>query len=158
MQPDQFRQIAGQWLTGVAVVTAMESPSEPCGMTMSAVTSLSLDPPQFLICIDQRTRTFGAIQNSGYFCINYLREDQQDVAVSFARPGHHRFATVHYKAGETGAPVLDGVIAHVACKVHAIHPGGDHWIVIGDAVGGGFHGGRPLAYFHGRYRSLAELA
>lgn len=47
MHPDLFRQIAGQWLTGIAIVTAMESPTEPCGMTMSAVTSLSLNPPQF---------------------------------------------------------------------------------------------------------------
>jgi flavin reductase (DIM6/NTAB) family NADH-FMN oxidoreductase RutF len=155
MQPDQFRQIAGQWLTGVAVVTSMESPSGPCGMTMSAVTSLSLTPPQFLICIDQRARTMGAIRNSGSFCINYLRDDQRDLAVSFSRAGNDRFASLTYKTGETGSPILEGVIAYVECKLHTVHHGGDHWIVIGDAVGGGFSGGPPLAYFHGAYRRLA---
>ena len=158
MQPDQFRRIAGQWLTGVAVVTAMESPTEPCGMTMSAVTSLSLEPPQFLICIDRRARTFAAIQASGVFCINYLREDQRDLAISFARPGTVRFGSVPYKPGQTGAPVLDGIIAYVECKLHAVHPGGDHWIVVGDALRGGFEGGLPLAYYHGNYRRIADLA
>jgi len=154
MQPDQFRQIAGQWLTGVAVVTSMEGPARPCGMTMSAVTSLSLAPPQFLICVDQRARTMGAIRNSGYFCINYLRDDQRDLAISFSRAGNDRFSSLTYTPGETGAPVLDGVIAYVECKLHAIHPGGDHWIVIGDAVGGALQGGRPLAYYSGAYRRL----
>jgi len=157
MQPDQFRHIAGQWLTGVAVVTSIETSGEPCGMTMSAVTSLSLEPPQFLICIDQRARTLGAIKNSGSFCINYLRDDQRDLAISFARPGNNRFGNLKYQPGETGSPLIEGVIAYVECKLHAIHPGGDHWIVVGDAVAGGFHGGPPLAYFHGNYRRLADI-
>jgi flavin reductase (DIM6/NTAB) family NADH-FMN oxidoreductase RutF len=158
MQPDQFRQIAGQWLTGVAVVTAMESPGQPCGMTMNAVTSLSLEPPQFLVCMDQRARTLAAIRNSGSFCINYLREDQREIAVAFARPGEDRFGAVTFQSGATGSPVIDGTIAYVECRLNAIHPGGDHWIVIGDAVGGAFQGGRPLAYFSGRYRRLADIA
>jgi flavin reductase (DIM6/NTAB) family NADH-FMN oxidoreductase RutF len=156
MQPDQFRQIAGQWLTGIAVVTAMESSTEPCGMTMNAVTSLSLDPPQFLLCLDRRARTMAAIQNSGSFCINYLREDQKAIAISFSRPGDNRFAALAYRAGETGSPVIEGVIAYVECRLHAIQPGGDHWIVIGDAVNGAVHGGRPLAYFSGAYRRMGE--
>lgn len=156
MLPDQFRKIAGQWLTGVAIVTSMESPGVPCGMTMSGVTSLSLDPPQFLICIDKRARTFASIENSESFCINYLREDQRALAVSFSRPGTDRFAGVNWRAGETGAPVLGGVMAYVECKLHEVHAGGDHWIVIGDAVGGEVHGGPPLAYFSGAYRRVGE--
>ena len=65
------------------------------------------------------------------------------------------FGTINYAPGETGAPVLDGVIAYVECKVHTVHPGGDHWIVVGDAVGGGFHGGAPLGYFRGAYSHLS---
>ena len=126
-------------------------------MTMSAVTSLSLEPPQFLICIDHRARTLGAIKNSGSFCINFLRDDQRDLAISFSRPSNDRFGTVAYQPGETGSPVLEGVIAHVECKLHAIHPGGDHWILIGDAVAGGFHGGAPLGYYHGAYRHVKDI-
>ena len=154
MQPDQFRRIAGQWLTGVVVVTSLDPSGEPCGMTMSGVTSLSLDPPQFLLCIDRQARTMGAIQHSGSFCIHYLREDQQAIAVAFARPGDSRFGALAHRAGETGAPIFDGTIAHVECRLHAVHPGGDHWIVIGDAVAGAFAGGPPLAYFSGSYRRL----
>jgi len=156
MQPDQFRRIAGQWLTGVAVVTAMDSAGEPCGMTMNAVSSLSLDPPQFLLCIDRRARTMTAIEHSRSFCLHYLREDQREIAVDFARPGNNRFGSLAYRIGESGAPIFDGVIAHVECKLHAVHPGGDHWIVIGDAIGGEVAGGRPLVYFSGGYRRLEE--
>ena len=156
MQPAQFRRIAGQWVTGVAVVTAVDASGEPCGMTMSAVTSLSLEPPQFLICVDQNARTLGALTASGSFCINYLAEDQQSLAIAFARPGGERFQSLKYHAGETGLPVLDGVIAHVECKLNAAHPGGDHVIVVGDAVAGAVNGGRPLGYFSGAYRRVGE--
>jgi flavin reductase (DIM6/NTAB) family NADH-FMN oxidoreductase RutF len=123
-------------------------------MTMSAVTSLSLDPPQFLVCIDHRARTLAAIQASGHFCINYLNEDQELIAAVFARPSDNRFAAVPYHVGEGGAPVLEGVIAYVECKVHAVHAGGDHCIVIGDAIRGEAASGRPLGYFRGAYRRL----
>jgi flavin reductase (DIM6/NTAB) family NADH-FMN oxidoreductase RutF len=157
MDPTLFRSIAGHWLSGVAVVTAMDTAiGLPCGMTMSAVTSLSLEPPQFLICIDHRARTLRSIQTSGHFCINYLNEDQELIAAAFSQPSDNRFASVTYHPGQSGAPVLDGVIAFVECKVHSVHPGGDHCIVIGDAIYGGASSGRPLGYFRGAYRRLGS--
>ena len=85
MQPEMFRKLAGHWLTGVSVVTTLDPNGVPVGMTMSAVTSLSLDPPQFLICVDNRARTLAAIVASGHFCINYLRQDQENLSTAFAR-------------------------------------------------------------------------
>jgi flavin reductase (DIM6/NTAB) family NADH-FMN oxidoreductase RutF len=154
MNSDLFRAIAGHWLTGVAVVTAIDPSGKPAGMTMSAVTSLSLVPPQFLICVDQRANTLAAIQSSGHFCINYLNEDQELIATAFARVSDNRFASAGYRLSESGLPVLDGVIAFVECKVHSVHPGGDHCIIIGDAIGGEAGSGRPLGYFRGAYRRL----
>jgi flavin reductase (DIM6/NTAB) family NADH-FMN oxidoreductase RutF len=149
-----FRLIAGHWLTGVAIVTSADRDGRPFGLTMSAVTSLSLDPPQFLICIDNRSDTLPAIRASGCFCIQYLRSDQEAVAAAFARKNSDKFSPFHFHPGHTGAPILDGVIAFAECRVHATYPGGDHTIVVGDVVYGEAVGGAPLAYFRGGYRSL----
>lgn len=154
MTPELFKQIASHWLTGVAVVTAKAASGELHGMTMSAVTSLSLDPPQFLVCMDQRAKTLAAIASSGAFCIHYLSEHQHDLSAHFAHSGGDRFRGIPYKAGETGAPILEDVIAYVECRLAEIHPGGDHAIVIGDALYGHARGGHPLGYFHGGYHRL----
>ena len=156
MTPDLFKKIASHWLTGVSVVTAVAQDGELCGMTMSAVSSLSLDPPQFLACMDNRAKTLAAVAHSKAFCIHYLNKDQRELSNHFARPGVDRFNGVPFHMGEVGAPVIEGVIAYVECRLSHIVPGGDHSIVIGDAVAGHVEGGAPLAYFHGGYHHLSE--
>jgi flavin reductase (DIM6/NTAB) family NADH-FMN oxidoreductase RutF len=152
--PELFKQFAGQWLAGVAVVTAVAEDGELCGMTMTAVTSLSLDPPQFLLCMDRRAKTLAAIEATRSFCIHILRDDQQELSGRFARPGGDRFAGVAYRMGESGAPILEDVVAHMECRLAHLLDGGDHAIVIGNAVGVAVAGGDPLAYFRGSYRKL----
>lgn len=154
MTPDLFKQIASHWLTGVAIVTATAADGELCGMTMSAVTSLSLDPPQFLVCMDHRAKTLAALTESKAFCIHVLSEHQRDLSTHFARPGGDRFTGIPHHFGITGAPILEDVIAFVECRLASILPGGDHAIVIGDAIAGATPGGVPLAHFHGAYRKL----
>src|SRR5690606_3029640 len=151
------KQIASHWLTGVAVVTSVAEDGELVGMTMSAVTSLSLDPPQFLVCMDRRAKTLAAIAHSQAFCIHYLKEHQRELSVHFSRPAAHRFDGIPHRTGETGVPVLEDVVAFVECRLHEIHAGGDHSIVIGNAVFGSAGGGSPLAYFHGAYRHLSDV-
>jgi flavin reductase (DIM6/NTAB) family NADH-FMN oxidoreductase RutF len=124
-------------------------------MTMSAVTSLSLDPPQFLVCMDKRAKTLAALTESRAFCIQYLSEAQQHLSSHFARPGGDRFAGVAYRQGQTGAPVLEDTLAFVECELDGILPGGDHAIVIGNAICGDVHGGHPLGYFHGAYHKIS---
>ncbi|MCU1334455.1 MAG: hypothetical protein JWO19_36 [Bryobacterales bacterium] len=157
MHPEIFRKVAGHWLSGVSVVTSWDKDGKPVGMTMSAVTSLSLEPPQFLICVDNRAQTLPAIIASGSFCINYLRQDQEHLAAAFARRGADRFGALAFRAERTGAPVLEGAIAFIECTVNAVHPGGDHTIIVGDVVHGDAPGGEPLAYFRGGYRRLEGI-
>ena len=123
-------------------------------MTMSAVTSLSLNPPQFLVCMDKRAKTLAAIGHSKAFCIHILSEHQRELSNHFARPGGDRFTGIPHRISEAGVPILDDVIALVECRLASIQDGGDHSIVIGDAIGGAAPGGHPLAYFHGGYRKL----
>jgi flavin reductase (DIM6/NTAB) family NADH-FMN oxidoreductase RutF len=139
------------------VVTTLDPDGKPVGMTMSAVTSLSLDPPQFLICVDNRAKTLAAIVASGHFCINYLRQDQENLSTAFAKRGEDRFAALAHRVEKTGSPVLEGAIAFIECTVNAVHQGGDHTIIVGDVAHGDAPGGEPLAYFRGSYRRLESL-
>lgn len=154
MTPDLFKQIASHWLTGVSIVTATASDGELCGMTMSAVTSLSLEPPQFLACMDRRAKTLAAIKHSQAFAIHFLSEHQKELSNHFSRRGGDRFTGIPHRISDAGVPILDDVIAVVECKLSSILDGGDHAIVIGDAVHGEVDGGRPLAYFHGGYHRI----
>jgi len=120
MQPEIFRKLAGHWLTGVSVVTTLDQNGVPVGMTMNAVTSLSLDPPRFLICVDNRAKTLAAIVARGHFCINYLRQDQENLASAFARRGEDRFAALAHRVENTGSPVLEGAIAFIECTVRCV--------------------------------------
>ena len=157
MGPEKFRKLAGHWLTGVSVVTTQDLEGKPIGMTMNAVTSLSLDPPQFLICVDNRAKTLELLLARGSFCINYLREDQEHLSSAFARWSPDRFEALAHRLEHTGNPVLEGAIAYIECTVNAVYPGGDHTIIIGDVVHGDAHGGEPLAYFRGSYRRLQAI-
>lgn len=156
MTPDLFKKIASHWLSGVAIVTAVAADGELCGMTMSAVSSLSLDPPQFLACMDNRAKTLAAVAHSKAFCIHYLSHEQRDLSNHFARPANDRFNGVPFRMGDVGAPIIEGAIAYIECRLAHILPGGDHSIVIGDAVGGEVPGGEPLAYFHGGYHRIQQ--
>src|SRR5205085_10398191 len=102
---------------GVAAVSSVAPDGKPVGMTMRAVMWLSLAPPQFLACIDNRAKTLAAISYSRSFCINYLREDQEQIAVAFARSGDNKFAAFSHHFGQNGAPLLDGTVAFVECTL-----------------------------------------
>ena len=151
---DAFRHVAGSWATGVAVITTIDSEGRPFGLTMSAVSSLSLRPQQFLICIDRMADSLPALEQSRLFCINLLQLGQEDVSRRFASKRHDKFDGLSYEVLASGLPVIDGVIGFVACRVSSLLPGGDHVIVVGDVEQAEVFGGDPLIHFRGRYRRL----
>ena len=154
MDGDAFRSIAGQWLTGVAIVTSRNAAGAPVGLTMSAVTPLSLAPPMFLICLDLASGTLLAIEASKSFAINFIGRNGAAVCKSFARKGGDKFSGVTSRIGEVGLPILDEAIAHVECVLHDCFIAGDHKIIIGLAVSGDVSEGEPLAYFRGAFQQL----
>ena len=150
-----FRRVAGSWATGVAVVTTADADSRLFGLTMSAVSSLSLDPQQFLICVERTADSLPVMERSGLFCINLLARGQEAVSRRFASKDEDKFAGIPHRRIASGLPVLDGVIGYVACRVNALLPGGDHVIVVGDVLDLEAFGGDPLMHFRGEYRTLA---
>ncbi|MFJ5487531.1 flavin reductase family protein [Hansschlegelia beijingensis] len=150
----ELRAFAGHFATGVAVVTTQSPEGELCGVTINAVTSLSLDPPLFLICLDHKSNTLGALLASGHFGLHFLAREQTEVSRIFASKQANKFETVGYTMGAFGSPLLDGVLAAAECTLSEICQGGDHTIIIGEVAKVHVHGGEPLLYHRGAYAAL----
>jgi flavin reductase (DIM6/NTAB) family NADH-FMN oxidoreductase RutF len=127
----RFRDAMASLPAGVAVVTAWAGPGDPRGATVSAVCSLSAEPPLLLACLAHTSDTCQAIQVGDAFLVNILAETQADVALRFAIKDPDKFTEVGWTVGLLGLPQLDGVQTAVACEATERLPGGDHTIVVG---------------------------
>jgi len=153
-----FRDTMSCFASGVTVVTACDGAGDPVGLTVSAFTSLSLDPCLILVCLDKRVSNLEHYRR-GPFAVNMLSEAQAALSTRFATKMEDRFAGVDHIAGETGAPLLPDSLAWVECETHEVLPGGDHHILIGRVVAlnaGAAAGRGPLLYYRGGYRTLSE--
>jgi flavin reductase (DIM6/NTAB) family NADH-FMN oxidoreductase RutF len=146
-----FRQFAGRFATGVAIIATRDAAGEYKGLVVNSVTALSLDPPLYLICLDRSSNTLQAIAESGVFSINFLSAQQVDVSRRFASKTADKFAGLPVTCGPQGAPLIDGTLASCECKVVATHPGGDHEIVIGAVDQVRLGEGEPLLFYRGAY-------
>ncbi len=151
----QQRKIMGQFATGVTVVTT-DGEAGPHGLTANAVASLSLVPPLVLVAVDKRAHSLDSLKRNGCFAVNILRLDQEEISRRFATPGPKDFTTLNITRAVTTAPILSDCLAFVDCRVAQVLPGGDHEIFVGEIVAGEYHGGKPLLYYSGGYRRLAE--
>lgn len=154
--PDDFRKALGGFASGVTVVTALNGDGTPVGVTVSAFSSVSLDPPLVLFCLDKGTTALTAFQETGKFVINILADDQKPLSDRFAAVQDDRFSGVDVETWETGAPVLKGAVASLECHLKASHDGGDHMIFIGHVTRSVCDSGKtPLVYAKGAYARLA---
>lgn len=154
-----FRKALGQFATGVTIITVERAPGQVHAMTANAVTSISLEPLLVLISVDQRARTLPLLHEKKRFGITVLAEDQQEISGHFAQSDlNHENAErlgVRFTWTETGIPLLEGGLAHLACNVVASHVAGDHSIFIGEVESLVVRPGRPLLFFAGKYSRLA---
>lgn len=156
IQSSDLRAFAGHFATGVAVVTTRDAGGACYGLTMNAVTSLSLNPPLLLICLDNESSTLRAMRESNHFCLHFLAAGQEALSNLFSTKRDDKFATLDYAVGEFGTPVLSDVIAASECEVVSKYPGGDHTIIVGAVKAVTVSGGEPLLYHRGQYASLNE--
>jgi flavin reductase (DIM6/NTAB) family NADH-FMN oxidoreductase RutF len=152
----QYRSVIGHLPTGVAVVTAATEQG-PVGMTANAVCSLSLEPLLLLVCFENSSRTLPLIRQAGRYAVNVLSVGQDPLSTRFASQDVaelKKFDGVAHSVRE-GLPVIDGVVAWLACELRSMHPGGDHTIGIGEVTAMGLGTSRdPLLFYQGRYASL----
>lgn len=150
----EFRHVMGHFLSGVTVVTTAWD-GQLYGITVSAFSSLSLDPPLVLVCIDRSVRSHEAIARAGQFIVHFLDEQQSDLSLRFASRDDDKFSGLAYRTTAQGLPLLDGVLASVECQVVDALAGGDHTIFVGEVMAAAARDGAPLGYFRGSYRQLA---
>jgi flavin reductase len=155
--PDLFRAVMGRFATGVSVMTVLVD-GEPHGMTANAVTSVSLDPLLVLVCVGRGAVMSQQVEAAGGFALTFLAADQADLSARFADPerpaGTAQFEGVATSRAVTGAPVLDDGIGWVDRVDHAVHPAGDHDIVVGRVVAQGLSeqdAPPALLYYRSRY-------
>jgi flavin reductase (DIM6/NTAB) family NADH-FMN oxidoreductase RutF len=151
---DTYRQTCAQFATGVAVATVRATDGAPHGLTISSFTAVSISPPLILICIDFAGQALDHFRRGPYFAVSVLTDSQRELAVTFAEKPEGRFEGVAWRPGETGAPLLEGALSTIECRVEQVLDVGDHAVVFGEVVRAECHDGRPLLYFNREYRAL----
>ena len=159
IDPTEFRSIIGRFPTGVTVITAAAG-DQLHGMTANAVTSLSLEPPMVLICVDKSAHAHQMLRHGGSFAVNILGEHQAHVSRLFAvseEPEAGRLRGLEFNIGRTGAPILADCVAYIECRVREIAEGGDHSVFMGEVVDQGVVNDAPPLVFHrGQYRRVGD--
>jgi flavin-dependent trigonelline monooxygenase, reductase component len=154
LEPRQFRRTCSRFASGVTILSVVDSAGVPHGMTASSFTSVSLDPPLILVCVDSRARFLEAFNSSEYFGVNILDETQRSLSERFAGAGYERFDGVTWNAGATGVPLFPGVLATMECARFNAFTVGDHEILIGKVLHANWREGEPLIHFGSQYRAL----
>lgn len=156
----EFKQALQMWASGVSVVTTRSEKFGLQGMTVTAFSSVSVEPPQVLICINESADTGEGIAASQCFAVNILRSDQQSVSGQFSGgcSQEERFAGTPWSLGQTGAPILDDSLMSLDCRVVERTRAGTHWIIIGEVAESFRRRGEPLLYYRGAYRELTPVA
>jgi len=160
LSPALFRRVAGTFATGVTVITVEREPGQVHGMTANSFASVSLDPLLVLVCVSNEARLLSFIKTQRRFGVSILRQDQLVLSEHFAKPDQSAEAasrlSIQFVWTESGIPLLDGALAHLACNLAAEHPAGDHVIFVGEVESMAYEEGEPLLFHRGHYRRLAN--
>jgi flavin reductase (DIM6/NTAB) family NADH-FMN oxidoreductase RutF len=151
---DEFRAALGRFPSGVTIVTTKDASGRFHGITVSAFASVSLEPPMILVCIEKTTGTHYAFQESEFFVVNILNENQENLSNRFASQIPDKFDTVNYRLGIGEIPVLEDALATLECRLAYAHEGGDHTIFVGLIEKSEVKDENPLVYWQGDYRKL----
>ncbi len=150
----EIRNVMGHFATGVTVITTKDKAGVPAGLTANAFTSLSLNPPLVVICVDKTVQCYACFEESKAFVVNILNEDQEELSRRFATKGIEKFEGISWHLGELGVPILDGTMGTIECRVADSFEGGDHTVYLGEIVNATAQGERPLLFFKGKYYRL----
>ena len=156
LDPKELRRAMGHFATGVTIITTKGADGTPYGLTANAFTSLSLDPPLCIVCVDRKAESFAHFYDSKVFTVNILTTGQEDLSNRFAKSGGDKFTGVATIPSHCGAPLIAGALAHMECAITDTLEGGDHVIHVGLIEHADIRDGEPLCFFQGRYRRLAQ--
>ncbi|WP_406269510.1 flavin reductase family protein [Nocardia sp. NBC_00881] len=156
IDPRQFRNVLGQFCTGITVITTLDGDQVPIGFACQSFAALSLEPPLVLFCPTKASRSWAAIEKSGRFGVNVLAEEQRELCARFGSREPDKFADAAWHTSDLGLPLLDDALATIQCTVDSVVDGGDHYIVIGrvQTMSETTTSGRPLLFYRGQYTAI----
>lgn len=155
MDPQRFREVIGSFATGVTLVTTRDGEGRPLGLTVNAVSSVSLEPVLVMVCIDRGSGSHDPLLAHKAFGVSVLGTEQEGLARRFALGERgERFDGVALEEGRTGCPIITGALAWLDCRVWKAVEAGDHTVVLGEVLDGGARPGAPLIYYRGSYRRI----
>ena len=155
IDPDSFRSVLGRFASGITVITAIDADGRDVGMTVSAFSSVSLQPPLVQACVDRAASMFDALQHAERFGVNVLAAEQEALSRRFAAvESSHRFEGIGYVRGESGVVLLEDALAHMECTVVSRFDAGDHMLFVGEVERATARDARPLLYYRGGYAQL----
>ena len=155
MDAGNFRQALGQFATGVCLVTVNDSCLGPLATTVNSFSSVSLDPPLVLWSIQNSSDHLAVYTECQHFGISVLSSEQGALSTQYAQRGGHSAQAEHFTVGPQGEPKLTDALAHFTCAAYAVHPGGDHQIIIGEVLQFESREAAPLIFHSGGYRALS---
>ncbi|WP_042347999.1 flavin reductase family protein [Bacillus massiliigorillae] len=129
-----FKQIMGNYPTGVTIITTTNENRVPVGLTVNSFASVSLDPLLLLWSIDHRSSSLKAFTECGKFAVHVLAQEQQELCKTFASKHDDRFSTCNWKLSNNGLPIIDGAFGVFECETFKAIEAGDHTILIGEVV------------------------
>lgn len=150
-----FKRALGSWASGVAIVTSRYGDIRH-GMTVSAFSAVSAEPPQVLICTNRQSDTHPLIERAGRFTVNILAVGQEEIASLFADPKRKedRFGNLTCAPGGSGCPRIPGALVYLDCAVVQAVTAGTHMIYVGLVEAATVNEAAPLAFHRGRYCRL----
>ncbi|MEM9256128.1 MAG: flavin reductase family protein [Pseudomonadota bacterium] len=151
----ELRNALGRFATGVTLVTTVTDSGEPWAMTANSFSSVSLDPPLILWCLQNNSDAYDVFAGPQYFAVNILADSQQAQSNQYAQKGNHLLDQGHFRDGKYGSPVIHDALVNFECELEASYPGGDHLIIVGRVRE--MHQrptGEPLLFYSGGYREI----
>jgi flavin reductase (DIM6/NTAB) family NADH-FMN oxidoreductase RutF len=156
VDPVLFRSVLGRFATSVTVLSARDARGKDHGMTASAFSSVSLDPPLVLTCVDKTASIYPTLFETDHIGISILGEHQENSSRRFADKDADRFDAREIQRGEHGVALLRDAHAHIEARIVARHDAGDHTIFVAAVEKAEALGGRPLLYYRGGYAQLGR--
>jgi flavin reductase (DIM6/NTAB) family NADH-FMN oxidoreductase RutF len=158
--PGEFRTALGRFGSGITIMSTLQD-GVAHAMTANAFTSVSLDPPLVLVCVDKGVRMHDAVLDCGFWAVSVLADSQRPIADRFAKSGrdlHSQFDGIGTTPGpKTGCLLIEGALSWLECRTWATYDGGDHTIVVGEVLSlgtGEVADPAALIYYAGQYREL----
>lgn len=131
---EKYKELLGNYPTGVNVVTTIKNDNTPIGLTINSFASVSLNPSLILWSLDKNNYSLEIFKKAKYFAVNILASGQKSIAQLFSKKEVNRFANCSWRLSEYNLPIINDTVGYLECETYEIIEAGDHFIIIGKVI------------------------